>query len=408
MTKFRVVLLAVLILALTGGLFIADLTYARRAPGGGAFLPLWQGTRNFLFQGVTPYGELTALNAQTLLYGRAARSTENSLRADQPLYLLWLYSPLAAIRDFTLARALWMLALEATLAALLFVSVNLADWHPRPLVWLPLIIFAILGYPSLMALHTASPLVAVTLWLVSAVWAISRRADELAGLLLAFTLVYIESLLPATLFLLAWVFFSARRRVLAGFGMTLVLAFSVTQLLAPGWIADFASAAFKNWQFNAAISTFALFEKWFPAIGARLAWGLTLVVLLMLGLETTLALRRDSRWLFWTLSLTLVATPLLGFPVPAAERLFLLLPPALLIASVMEQRWGAWGRIAALSVFSLIFALLWMQSFFNFHWAFLWIAPLMLVLLYWVRWWAARPARLWADQLSALDEHDSR
>jgi len=32
----------------------------------------------------------------------------------------------------------------------------------------------------------------------------------------------------------------------------------------------------------------------------------------------------------------------------------------------------------------------------------------MLVLLYWVRWWAARPARLWADQLSALDEHDSR
>lgn len=408
MSKLRVVFIAFLILALLGGLFTANFVYASRFKGGLSFAPLWQGARNFLFQGLTPYGELTTLNTQNLGYGRAARPAENPLRADQPLYLLLLYTPLAAIADFTLARALWMVALELSLAALIFLSLHLADWHPRPLTWLVVLAFALMGFPTLTALQAASPIFLLTLTLLAALWAISRRADEVAGFLLVFALTAVENSLPALLFLLAWSLFSGRQRIAAGFGMTLVLAFSFTQLLAPGWLNDFFRAAFQNFQFNAALSTFALFGKWFPAIGARLAWGLTLLTLLMLGLEAALALRRDARWLFWTFSLFLAASPLLGLPFSAPERLFVFLPASLLVASVMDQRWGGWGRLAALTVFSLIFAALWAQSFFNSQTAFLWLAPLMIILLYWVRWWAARPARLWADQLSALDSHEAR
>ncbi len=408
MTKLRVIIIFLLSLALLSGLFAANFAYTSRVPGGSDFAPLWQGTRNFLFQGITPYGELTALNAQTLIYGRAARPLENPLRPDQPLYLLLLYSPLAAISDFTLARALWMLALELSLAGLILLSLQLAGWRPRPLTWLPLILFSLAGFPTLMALQAASPVIPFTLILLAALWAISRQADEFAGFLLVFALIYAENGLPALLFLLVWSFFSGRRQVAAGFGMTLVLALSITQLLAPGWLNDFFRAAFRNFQFNASLSTFSLLGQWFPAIGARLAWGLTLITLLMLGLEAVLALRRDSRWLFWTFSLFLSVSPLLGLPFPAPERLFLFLPASLLIVSVMDQRWGAWGRFAALVVFSLIFAALWAQSFFNSSLAFLWLSPLMLILLYWVRWWAARPARLWADQLSDLETYDPR
>ncbi|GAB4479957.1 MAG: hypothetical protein OHK0031_00710 [Anaerolineales bacterium] len=408
MTKLRVIVVFFLSLALLSGLFAANFAYTSRFKGGLDFAPLWQGARNFLFQGLTPYGELTALNAQNLVYGRAARPLENHLRPDQPLFLLLLYSPLAAIASFGLARALWMTALELALAALIFLSLQLTGWRPRPLTWLPLLIFSLAAFPTLTALQAASPVIPLALTFLAALWAIARRTDEAAGFLLAFTLIYAENSLPALLFLLLWSLLSDRRQIAAAFGMTLVLAFSVTQLLSPGWMNDFFRAAFINFRFYASASTFSLFEKWFPAIGSRLAWGLTFATLLMLGLETVLALRRDSRWLFWTFSLFLCASPLLGLPFPAPQRLFLFLPASLLIASIMDQRWGGWGRLAALTVFGLIFAALWAQSFFNIQNAFLWLSPLMLILLYWVRWWAARPARLWADQLSEMDAHDPR
>lgn len=406
MSRWRYVFFPLLFLVLSGVLFAANWLYASRFSGGYDFLPVWQSTRTFLFQGATPYGELAALNAQTQAYGRAARPLENPLRADQPLYLLFFYAPLAFISNFTLARAVFASLLQLALAGVILLSLRLSGWTPRRWGILAFLPFVLLNFPTLAALHSASPVLLLTLNLMAALWALSLRADEAAGLLLALTLTYAESALPAVVFLVFWSLAGERRRLAAGFGMTLLLLWSISQLLAPGWTWDFFRAAYKNWNFFAASSLFSVFERAFPTVGARLAWGVVLILLLMLALEWLLALRRDARWLFWTLSLTLAATPLLGMPVPAPQRLFLLLPAALLVASVMEQRWGTWGRWVALGVFSLMFVLLWLNAFFAPNAAHLWLSPLMLVLLYWVRWWATQPPRLWADQLAALETHD--
>lgn len=408
MSRFRAFLYSLLFLALTGLLFTVNWLYASRFEAGTDFLPLWQSTRTFLFQGATPYGELAALNAQTQAYGRAARPLENPLRADQPLYLLLFYTPLAAIPNFILARALFLALLQASLAGVIIVSLRLSGWTPRRWGLLAFLPFALLNFPTLAALHNASPILLLTFNLMAALWALSVRADEAAGLFLALALVYIESTLPAVLFLLFWSLAGQRPRLAAGFGMTIILLWSLSQLLAPGWVWDLARAAYKNWHFFDYTSLFSVLGRVFPAIGARLAWGVVLALALMLALEWVLSLRRDVRWVFWTLSLTLAVTPLLGVPVPAPQRLVLFLPPALLVVSVMEQRWGAWGRWTALGIFSLLFWGLWLNAFFAPSSAHLWLSPLMIALLYWVRWWATQPPRLWIDQLAALGTHDPR
>jgi len=65
--------------ALLVGLTLVNYRYAQQNPGGNDFLVHWVGTRLFLTEGVSPYSDQTALEIQTMVYGRAARPGEHEL-----------------------------------------------------------------------------------------------------------------------------------------------------------------------------------------------------------------------------------------------------------------------------------------------------------------------------------------
>jgi hypothetical protein len=134
----------------------------------------------------------------------------------------------------------------------------------------------------------------------------------------------------------------------------------------------------------------------------RLAQGLTLAVALVLIAEWRAVRGKDLRWLLWTASLTIAAAPLLGPPFDPAW-LVLSLPVLLLVLSIMEQRWGAFGRWSAATLFTVVFFGLWAALRGSIGSVFVLFFPAMLIfLLYWVRWWAIRPPRLWADIVSDM------
>jgi hypothetical protein len=111
---------------------------------------------------------------------------------------------------------------------------------------------------------------------------------------------------------------------------------------------------------------------------------------------------KDLRWLLWTASLTVAATPLLGMPfVPIW--LVLTFPALLLVLATMEQRWGTFGRWSAVALLCMAFFGLWVAFRDNIGSVFVLFYPAgLILLLYWVRWWAVRPPRLWADIISDM------
>jgi hypothetical protein len=409
--NLRLIFLALFILffvlALAGGLLWANLNFVRSLPGGADFYVLWKGGQNFLLQGQVPYQDLTR-QIQNLVYGHPARPGELLPRLNIPLYLLPIFSPFVLIRDASLARAIWMVFLEIGLFSLVLLVIQLTHWKPGRFYVIFLMLFGVFWAPAAISLFSGNAIIFQAAVLFCAIRALEFEADELAGALIALAWFNLEVVGLLGVLLLYWVWSINRLRVWGGFLMATILLAGISILFNVTWVFPFLGALVANWNSNPNLSTFSLLEAWLPGVGLRLAQGLTLAIALMLIAEWRAVRGKDLHWLLWTASLTIAATPLLGLPF-APGSLVLSLPVMLLLLSIMEQRWGRFGRWSAVVFFTVVFWGLWAALWGRVGSVFVLFFPAMLVvLLYWVRWWAIRPPRLWADMISDVGKsHDA-
>ncbi len=387
------------IVSIGGGLFWGNLQFARSARTGVEFLSLWKPAQNFTLQGLTPYDVSNTLEVQRLVYGRVARAGERSFQFSMPLYVTLLFFPLASIRDFFVARAFWLVLLQAAAMGAVFLSMQLSRWRPS---WfsLPLaLLFALFWQPGALSMLDGNFILLQTIFVFGAVRALESEADELAGALAALGLVYIRVTGLALLLLAVWMIASGRYRILAGFLMTLTVLLAVSFLVYPGWFGEFFFSGILEWRSQALPSTFRSLENWFPGIGISLAQGLRAIAIVILFFEWQAARGKGPHWLFWSMSLTAVLTPWFGMGFVPAWTAFSL-PAVILVFSVMGQRWGLLGRLAAFLVGLGLLAGLWAAQLAGLDSIFLFAYPFaMTILLYWVRWWATRPPRLWMDMI---------
>ncbi len=387
------------ILAVVGGLFIANMNFVKHVPGGTELIVPWKAMQNFMLQGVTPYGDLTKLNIQTSIYNQPILPGQYPYRVNTPLFLLVLFLPFAWIQDFTLARVIWLIFLELGLMGVVLLSLRLSHWKPHWLFFIFILLFGFFWQPTVTMFVTASPIILQALVLLAALRALELGSDELAGALAALSLLNIEATGLVFLVLIIWIFSTQRWRVLAGIGMTLTILIGLSFLLLPSWLLPFIGAVMENWRSGALPSTFATLQQWLPGIGNRLAQILAVAALTIGLLEWRAVRRQDVRWLFWTSCLTAALAPLFGIPYTPAWLAFTL-PGVLLVASVMTQRWGILGLVTAIIVMAGIFLGLWAAQLNGLTSVFILFYPLSLtLLLYWVRWGAVRPPRLWADEI---------
>jgi hypothetical protein len=389
------------VICIGGGLFWVNLNFARQVPGGTDFISPWRGIQNFAMSEASPYGEGTALDLQMVIYGRLAQPGEYPHRVDWPFHLLIFLLPFASLHDLTLARALWMLVLEAALLTTAFLTFSATRWRLRwPFLALALL-FSIFWMPAAISLLDGNAIILQTLCVVGAIRALEQQADELAGALLILALLNLPATGMAVLLVVIWAFSAQRWRLLAGLAMSFVVLYGLSIVLFPSWILPFLRSVLINWRAEALPSTFALFESWFPGIGSRLAQILAVAVLAVIFWEWSAVRGKEVRWLFWTVSLTAALSPLLGVQFMPAW-LFFTLPGLLLAVLTMGQRWGVFGLVSGGLVLTVFFLGLWAARMQNLTAIFLLVYPLGLVLvLYWVRWAVIRSPRLWADEISS-------
>lgn len=396
-----IAVVAVFVVAVSVGLTAANLSLPR---GGGEFLRHWAGIRGFTFERIDPYSAYAPDTAQQLVYGGKAGAGDDPYILDTPFHLLLLYAPFSLLSDPETGRAIFTLTLEWALFALAALSLRLAEWTlPR---WFMLSFFLVstLNFYTFQALLAASPILLLGLNYAGILLALRNEQDELAGALAALSLYAWAAGLPF-LALIAWRSYKeGRARVFAGFGMLSAILLAVSFLLYPNWIIPYLRAGMNDLRAAYGFSVATALQLLLPSYGRYIAWGIIAALVFALGYEWSALQPGDHRRLYWVACLSIAAAPLLGFRAET-ENLAALIMPLTCLLSVAYDRWrniGAWiAALLLLAILSLPWALyfiavpLYGQIANGLMFLFL---PLFTVIgLYWIRWWAIHPPRVWAD-----------
>lgn len=424
--ELRVLALGLFVLAL---MLAANVSLARILPGGEWFFQRWAGARAFLVDVIQftggikagrvmpegtpdligiatgPYTSEIAQRTQELVYGRRAFSSEYTYVLNDPFYILLLYTPLAFLSDFTIARGIWMLVSELALIGIVLLAFNLSEWQPRPWLYISLLGFGLFQYFSLSALVTASPAIFLTLLYLCILLALRSYSDEVAGVLLALVAYQWEVGGLFFLFILVFVVLNRRWGVLAGLGMALFVLLVVSFLTNAGWGLPYIRASLSAWYRGENLTLGYIVTTWFPDLpfpaGPLVALGLAI----LLFLEWWDSVDAHFRRVVWTASLSLAATPLMGFPIFPSNHVVLILPFVLILALV----WERWPRHRILRV-GLLFLLVLLVPFGLYYRVVTVYDPLVIDLisvlppiaailgLYWMRWWVLRSPRTLFDR----------
>lgn len=392
------------VFAVSAGLIAANLTLPR---GGGEYLRHWAGIRGFIFERIDPYSAYVPDTVQALVYDGRARAGDDPYILDTPFHLLLLYAPFSLLADPETGRAIFTLILEWALFALAWLSLRLTDWTPPRWFALPFFLAATLNFYTFQSLLAASPVLLLGLCFAGILFALRYGSDELAGALIAVSL-YIGSAGLPFLALVAWrCYKEGRSRVFAGFGMLSIVLLAVSFLLYPNWLIPFLRAGMNDLRVGYGFSVVTVLQRLLPAYGQYIAWGIITLLVFALGYEWNALQPGDNRRLYWVACLSLAAAPLLGFR-SETENLSILIIPLAFVFAVVHERWkriGAW------------LTLLLLLSFFALPWILYIVAlprygetangliflfpPFFTVIgLYWIRWWAIRPPRVWADSIT--------
>jgi hypothetical protein len=401
--EIRLLLLA---LALFVGLLVLNIYLARTLPGGEQFHLRWSGARAFLFEQVEPYSSTVALRTQAIAYGRDAFAREYPYMLNDPFYILMLYFPLAMIREFAIARGIWMLLSEILVVVMLYSFIRSLEWEPPGWLYALLMVFGIFGYYSLTAYGSGAPSVAITFLIFAIVISLRSFSDELAGALLFLVAYQWEVTALFFFFMLVFVIANRRWRVLYGFGMSLAVLLAISFLAYPGWALPYIRGVLSDWYRSASLTFGHIASTWFPGAGFSIGLWTSLLLGVILFLEWIGAVNSHYRHVVWTVCLSLAVMPLMGLAIFPSNHM-VLLPSLILIVMLVWERWTrqrAWfALLILLSAFLVPFWLYYrvITGAPAIYSDLLTILPPIASIagLYWMRWWAFRSPRTWFDKI---------
>jgi hypothetical protein len=398
-------LLVIALIALAG-LLALNIYFARALPGGEQFFLRWSGARGFLLGDVEPYSSEIAQRTQNLVYGRRALMGEYPYALNDPFPIVLLYLPLALFSDFAVARGVWMLLSQAALLWLMVSLVRTLEWEPPRGLFVLLAAVGFFGYYSLIAFGAGTPAVFLAGLFFAILYALRSYADELAGALLCLTFYQWEVSGLFVPFVIVFVFANRRWRVLYGFGMALTVLLAVSFISYPGWGLPYLRGVLSDWYRSDTLRFGAFLSRWFPDVQFPIARWTAILLGLLVFWEWTQAVQSHFRHLIWAGCLSLAVTPLMGFAIFPSNHV-VLLPSLLFIVMLIWERWTRWrGWFPLLVLLAAFLAPLWLYEQFRGGAGRLY-ADLLIVLppvasllgLYWMRWWAVRAPRIWADKL---------
>jgi hypothetical protein len=145
---------------------------------------------------------------------------------------------------------------------------------------------------------------------------------------------------------------------------------------------------------------------WFPDSRFSIGGVISILLIVVVFLEALGSVRSHFRRVFWTGTLALAAMPLTGLAI-FPSNFVVLLPSLILILALVWERWPRWRLLrivlVLLGIVVVPFAL-YLQTVYVYsplYTDLLSVLPPVVAILglYWMRWWAVRSPRIWAEQI---------
>jgi hypothetical protein len=394
-------LIPLVVIALAVAVVALNLRYVEAAPARSDFVARWEGAHAWVADQTSPYDPRVSLAAQERVYGRAA----NVLRGEDPQHFLYpfpallIYGPFGLL-DFEPAEALWISLIEAALLISTLIWAACVRWRWSPWLMVATLIFSVAWYPAFAAIVGAQFAAVEALLMAAALAAVRAQRQALTGLLLAACLFKPQLGLAFVVYVTVWAV-ASRRSTLLGWLLTgLVALTGISLLLDPGWPAGMA----RQWiEYLAHPVSASPLMQLAQALGAGTIGAVALsgVCLIYLTWEWKDSLPGDGPRFLWTVSMT-QAVALLVMPFGIAANLVTAMLPLIVILEAWQARQGraidapASVILLLLGVFTWAVARNGLDGELPSLWLTVGVPLLLMVGLFWVRWWTTR-ARAWAD-----------
>ena len=381
------------------------LTYANydfvvKSPGGNDFLARWMGAKAWVQDGISPYDPSVSLQTQEVIYGRPARLEvgEDIGHFVYPLPSMIFFGPFGFL-PFQPARAIWMTILEIGLIVLSILGFRVAKWNPGRGLLIILMFFSLTWYHGMRAVILGQFAIIEAILMVGALIAIQRENDIVAGLLLALSMAKPQMAFLLIPFVVLWAISKKRWGLVASIIGFNILLFGGFVLLMPDWPVQWIAQVIEYPAYSPARPFVAIIADFIPGISSELNLGLSILFIGYMLWEWLLAMTKDERWFQWTAAITIVITS--AVVVRSATTNYLAMVPAMMmIFSIWVQRWKSRGEIGVAAVLIFLFFGLWILFIQTVDGnledpvMYLPLPALMLLGLWWVRWWFIRPAKL--------------
>ncbi len=331
--------LAVLFALIFGLLFYANYQYTQQQPGGTDFLYRWLPTRLVVVEGYeNPYSPEVEYQVELMHHGHAHQGDEPPGIFAYPYYIIPIYIPFSLIKDFALARAIWMTMLELIHFALVILTLRLINFRPGRLTLILLLMVSLFTSFFTQPIIDGNPSPIAALFVLLCLIAISKDRDWLAGILLAFSTIKPQLVILFFILVWVWAFSNKRWKIILGSGISLVVMLGVSFLILPVWFTEFLKDVFLYPEVASPHSPFSILQAWFPSAAKWVAGGISLIVALVLGREWLWSYKKGFGSLFWAACLTFSLLPISGIS-SAHSNFIAILPGFILVIAAMQDRW---------------------------------------------------------------------
>jgi hypothetical protein len=372
------------------------------------FLPRWLGTRLFLMNGWSPYSQDTTDRIQEIAYGRPATDRENQGQFLYPFYSMMLYAPYALISNRIVATSIWMTTLEIFVLLIVLIGISLSSWKPSAWILIVLLLFTLIWYHSVRPVLNGNVAVVVAFFIALSFLAIRSNLDALAGFFLAMASIKPHLVLFLYLFVIIWAIFQKRWTIIWSLLGSLFVLIFATSLLVPDWLIENIKQVISFAETEQIVTPWLVLSNWLPGVGNQFSWLLVGFSLIILIFERRNIREKEFRWFLWTGLLVIVLSSLIGIHI-SLDNYIIMFPALILILAIWYQRWGIAGRwliliwllILSFGYWGLILNQVGSGNQLELNPSIIFFVPIILIIgLYWVRWWALNPSKLPLEEFS--------
>ncbi len=333
--------------------------FTRAHPGANDLYTRWVGGCGWLLRGEDPYSQATVEATQRGIFGRLALPGEDPAAFVYPVYVVVFTWPLCLTKDFSIAQAAWMTALIHLLIVAAVLARRLARWSPPVHLWPWVLAWAVLVYPNARAVLLGQLAVVVAALMLGSLYALQRRRDEVAGILLALATIKPQMIPLLIPWLLFWSACQRRWKVILAFGAALAALVAIPLIWLPTWPAGFLRQVTGYTSGYTELHSITwILTSYYGHLPRAAEIVVSAALIAWLGWEWYRSRAMDFSSMLWTTSLTLVITHFVS-PRTATTHFAPLMLPLFMGFALLAHSRGTRSTTAIVSVLLLLLVGTW-------------------------------------------------